>query len=112
MKRSEVKAQLLGVDKVHFGMARLVLLDRGTGKDGLHMVLVGGLVASDEPFGVKDNKTEMWECEVILVPKRKFRDEEGIHNGSLESVVLGAMGSHPIPFNDGEPYEVDGKPVG
>ena len=63
-----IAQQLLG-DTTKYAIAKLYLSNKGLHVEGLHQIMVGGVLMMENP-GIGDQ--EMWECEVHIVPRRKY----------------------------------------
>jgi len=60
------------------GIGKLLLSDRGDERDpkALQKIMVGGVIFGSSLSEIKDKNRELWEGELKITPKRKFRDGE------------------------------------
>ena len=80
-----------------FYMGKLVVLDRGSAErdDGVkgHGILVGGLLLTEDGCPISGEvmeacTSELWEVEVLIRPRRRFRDLGSSGRGTLEKLLL------------------------
>ncbi len=76
--------------------ARVMLQRQGKNCKGLDETLMLGVTISpDTPFTKRIKGHEMWECEMILIPKRKLRSEK-THGWLAEDMLTTALGDSSL----------------
>lgn len=76
--------------------ARIILQQQGKNPKGLDVSLILGIVLSPDTLFTKTIKGhEMWECEMILIPKRKLRSGK-TYGWLAEDIITRALGDSSI----------------
>lgn len=88
-------------------IGKLYISPRRQEIDGMQVVMIGGAVVSPEGgvLVLPENAeyAEMWECEIIIIPKRKYSSFDKRGKGP-EAIAGGRRFGGDVPFNG---YRID-----
>jgi len=67
----------------------------GDGPHKRNVHLFAGVIAGDAPQGA-DGNHQMWECEIIVIPRRKFRDDGRFNGHRIDQLLTGHFGDREM----------------
>ena len=81
-------------------LTKLVLCGRDS-VGGLAKMTFGGVFLSEE-MQIDHDDWEMWECEIIIIPKRKYKNdpEKSMYGGMRIDQILTSQYAHPETWGD------------
>ena len=66
---------MFGPDAIQ-GVAKLFARNQGSGSDIARTMIAGVLLTPDNDPIADEESDEMWECEVIIIPRAKFKGKK------------------------------------
>lgn len=106
-KTDTITEMLVGERGAVWCIGKLYISPRRQEIDGMQLVMIGGAVVSPEGGNLvlpeNAEYSEMWECEIIIIPKRKYSSFDKKGKGP-EAKVGGRRFGGDIPFNG---YRID-----
>lgn len=65
--------------------ARVYLTGGRTIDSGQYKTIIGGVLITDTP--INQHEQEMWECDIILIPKKKHKGPGVFHGHRIDQVL-------------------------